>query len=95
VVGGLTNNKLEKDVKWRAPFLIHVQLLPWGTTASHKTFAHDIRGPDRDYNQTYRVIQEEVLVFGQVILLVFFKKKEKKTHLKMCLILNGYRDRAV
>ena len=40
----------------------------------------------------YRVIQEEISIFWEVIVSVIVRKK---VHVNMCLILNVYRDRAV
>jgi hypothetical protein len=41
----------------------------------------------------YRVIQEEMSIFWEVILSVIMRLFE--IDMNMCLILNGYRDRAV
>jgi hypothetical protein len=42
--------------------------------------------------KTYRVIQEVRSIFGETVASVIVRKK---VHVNMCLILNGYRDRAV
>jgi hypothetical protein len=39
------------------------------------------------------VVQEERATFWKVIELMIVR--EKKVHMNMCLVLNGYRDRAV
>ena len=44
------------------------------------------------WSTIYRMIQEERSVVWEVIILVIGRKK---VHMNMCLILNGYRDRAI
>ena len=46
----------------------------------------------RTMGSTYRVIQDERSIFWQVIVSVTVRKK---VHINMCLILIGYRDRAI
>jgi len=42
--------------------------------------------------QIYRMIQDETSIFSEIIISVIVKKT---VHMNMCLIWNGYRDRAV
>ena len=43
--------------------------------------------------QICRMIQEEISIFSEIIISVIVRKKT--VHMNMCLIWNGYRDRAV
>jgi hypothetical protein len=52
-----------------------------GTTNNNKTS-----------EKIYRMIQEERSIFWEMIALVIVRKN---VHVNMCLILNGYQDRAV